>query len=129
MSGYIKQWIIHSAIFAQISWTSEMEKLKAAKLIINVEDTSERRSKRKFVIEICDLVFTEAEMAMSYMDGMQHNKTIQLEFSRGSRRKENRKGKYVDPSHMSEESVPLVTDTGVGKAHITDDDDDFVDPP
>ncbi|CAA3024284.1 Hypothetical predicted protein [Olea europaea subsp. europaea] len=30
---------------------------------------------------------------------------------------------------MSEKSVPLVTDTGVRKAHITNDDDDFVDPP
>ncbi|CAA3030649.1 sentrin-specific protease 1-like [Olea europaea subsp. europaea] len=30
---------------------------------------------------------------------------------------------------MSEESVPLITDTGVRQAHITDDDDDFVDPP
>ncbi|CAA2960951.1 sentrin-specific protease 1-like [Olea europaea subsp. europaea] len=80
-------------------------------------------------IEICDLVPTEAEMAMPYMDGMQHNKTIQPEFCRGSCRKESRKGKYVDPSHMSEESVPLVTDIGVREAHITDDDDDFVDPP
>ncbi|CAA3024186.1 Hypothetical predicted protein [Olea europaea subsp. europaea] len=103
-----------------------MEKSKAAKLVINVEDTSERRSKRKSVvspkktppnkqpvsltakklhskkIEICNLVPTEAEMAMSYMDGMQHSKTIKPEFSRGSRRKESRKGKFVDPSHMSE---------------------------
>ncbi|CAA2976027.1 Hypothetical predicted protein [Olea europaea subsp. europaea] len=30
---------------------------------------------------------------------------------------------------MSEESVHLVTDTGVRQAHITDGDDDFVDPP
>ncbi|CAA2998837.1 sentrin-specific protease 1-like [Olea europaea subsp. europaea] len=130
-----------------------MEKSKAAKLVINVEETFERRSKRKSVvspqktppnkqpasliakklrskkIEICDLVPTEAEMAMPYMDGMQHNKTIQPEFSRGSRLKESRKGKSVDPSHMSEKSVPLVMDTGVRQAHITDDDDDFVDPP
>ncbi|CAA3011953.1 Hypothetical predicted protein [Olea europaea subsp. europaea] len=83
------------------------------------------RSKK---IEICALMPTEAEMAMPYMGGMQHNKTIQPELSRGSRRKESRKGKSVDPSHMSEESVPLVMDTGVRKAHITDDDDDFVDP-
>ncbi|CAA3028525.1 Hypothetical predicted protein [Olea europaea subsp. europaea] len=42
----------------------------------------------------------------------------------------NKKGKSIDPSHMSEESVHLVTDTGVRQAHITDDDDDdFVDPP
>ncbi|CAA3024226.1 Hypothetical predicted protein [Olea europaea subsp. europaea] len=130
-----------------------MVKSKAAKLVINVEDTSEHRSKRKSVvspkktppnkqpasltakkmrskkIEICDLMPTEAEMAMPYMDGMQHNKTIQPEFSQSSRRKESRKGKSVDPSHMSEKSVPLVTDTGVRKAHITNDDDDFVDPP
>ncbi|CAA2982448.1 sentrin-specific protease 1-like [Olea europaea subsp. europaea] len=106
-----------------------MEKSKVAKLVINVEDTSKRRSKRKSVIEICDLVPTEAKMAMPYMDGMQHNKTIQPEFSRGSRRKESRKRKYVVPSHMSEESVPLVIDTGVRKAHIIDDDADFVDPP
>ncbi|CAA3008061.1 Hypothetical predicted protein [Olea europaea subsp. europaea] len=130
-----------------------MEKSKAAKLVINVEETSERRCKSKSMVsskktppnkqpasltakklrskkfEICDLVPTEAEMAMPYMDGMQHNKTIQPEFSRGSRRKESRKEKSVDPSHMSEESVPLVMDTGVRHAHITDDDDDFVDPP
>ncbi|CAA3020721.1 sentrin-specific protease 1-like [Olea europaea subsp. europaea] len=188
-----------------------MEKSKATKLVINVEDTSKRRSKRKSEvspkktppnkqptsrtakklrlkkIEICDVVPTEAEMAMPYMNGMQHNKQIQPEFSRGSRRKESkkgksvdsahiseesvhlieicdlkpteaemampymdgmqhnkiiqpessqssrrkesRKGKSVDPSHMSEKSVPLVTDTGVRKAHITNDDDDFVDPP
>ncbi|CAA3004021.1 Hypothetical predicted protein [Olea europaea subsp. europaea] len=68
-------------------------------------------------------------MAMSYMDGVQHNKPIQPEFSRGSRRKERRKEKSVDPAHMSEELVPLVTDIGVRHAHITDDDDDFVDPP
>ncbi|CAA3033440.1 Hypothetical predicted protein [Olea europaea subsp. europaea] len=79
-------------------------------------------------IEICDLVPTEAEMAMSYMDDMQHNKAIQPEFSRGSRRKESKKEKYVDPSHMSEESVSLETDTSVRQAHITDDDDDFMDP-
>ncbi|CAA2990383.1 Hypothetical predicted protein [Olea europaea subsp. europaea] len=48
-------------------------------------------------------------MAMPYMDGMQHNKTIQPEFSRGSRRKESRKGKSIDPSNMSEESVHLET--------------------
>ncbi|CAA2987404.1 sentrin-specific protease 1-like [Olea europaea subsp. europaea] len=154
-----------------------MEKSKAAKLVINVEDTSKRRSKRKsdfspkktppnkqlpsqtvkklrskkdwrFIIlkerwfpskittsdskvqiEICDLVPTEAEMAMSYMDGVQHNKPIQPEFSRGSRRKKIGKGKSVDLAHISEESVPLVTDIGVRQAHITDDDDDFVDPP
>ncbi|CAA2954992.1 Hypothetical predicted protein [Olea europaea subsp. europaea] len=130
-----------------------MEKSKAAKLVINVEDTSERRSKRKSVvspkktppnkqpasltakkmcskkIEICDLMPTETEMTMPYMDGMQHNKTIQPEFSQSSRRKERRKGKSFDPSHMSEKSVPLVTDTGVRKAHIANDDDDFVDPP
>ncbi|CAA2969565.1 Hypothetical predicted protein, partial [Olea europaea subsp. europaea] len=68
-------------------------------------------------------------MAMPYMDGMQHNKTIQPKFSQRSRRKESMKGKSVDPSHMSEESVSLVTDTGVRKAHITNDDYDFVDPP
>ncbi|CAA3000520.1 Hypothetical predicted protein [Olea europaea subsp. europaea] len=67
-------------------------------------------------------------MAIPYMDGIQHNKTIQPEFSWGSRRKESRKGKSVDPSHMSDESVPLVTDTGVRQAHIIDDDDNFVNP-
>ncbi|CAA3028229.1 Hypothetical predicted protein [Olea europaea subsp. europaea] len=101
-----------------------MEKSKAAKLVINVEDMSERRSKRKYVvspkktppnkqpasltakklrskkIKICDLVPTEAEMVMPYMDDMQHNKTIQPEFFRGSRRKESRKGKSVDHSHI-----------------------------
>ncbi|CAA2970041.1 Hypothetical predicted protein [Olea europaea subsp. europaea] len=148
-----------------------MEKSKATKLVINVEDTFERRSKRKsevsskktppnkqptsrtakklrskkdwrFIIskerwfpgkittsiEICDLVPTEAEMAMPYMDGVQHNKPIQLEFSWGSHRKESRKGKSVNPAHMSKESVHLVSDIGVRHAHITDDDDDFVDP-
>ncbi|CAA2994013.1 Hypothetical predicted protein [Olea europaea subsp. europaea] len=108
-----------------------MEKLKAAKLVINVENTSERRSKRKFEvspkktppnkqpafrtakkwrskkIEICDLVLTEAEIAMPYMDGVQHNKPIQPEFSRDSHRKESRKRKSVDPVYNSEESVPL----------------------
>ncbi|CAA2963531.1 Hypothetical predicted protein [Olea europaea subsp. europaea] len=79
-------------------------------------------------IEICDLMPTEAKMAMPYMDGTEHNKTIQPESSQSSRRKESRKGKSVDPSHMSEKSMPLVTDTGVRKAHITNDDDDFVDP-
>ncbi|XP_022864930.1 uncharacterized protein LOC111384829 [Olea europaea var. sylvestris] len=80
-------------------------------------------------IEKCDLVPAEAEMAMSYMDGVHRNKLIQPEFSQGSHRKESRKGKSVDPVHMSEESVPLVTDIGVRQAHISDDDDDFVDPP
>ncbi|CAA3019796.1 Hypothetical predicted protein [Olea europaea subsp. europaea] len=81
------------------------------------------------IIEKCDLVPAEAEMAMSYMDGVHRNKLIQPEFSQGSHRKESRKGKSVDPVHMSEESVPLVTDIGVRQAHISDDDDDFVDPP
>ncbi|CAA3032564.1 sentrin-specific protease 1-like [Olea europaea subsp. europaea] len=102
-----------------------MEKSKAAKLVINVEDMSECRSKRKSVvspkktppnkqpasltakklhskkIKICDLVPTEAEMAMPYIDDMQHNKTIQPEFFRGSRRKESRKEKSVDHSHIN----------------------------
>ncbi|CAA2999563.1 Hypothetical predicted protein [Olea europaea subsp. europaea] len=78
-------------------------------------------------IEIYDLVPIEAQMKMSYMDGMQHNKPIQPEFFGGSRRKENGKGKFIDPARMSEESVSLVTNFGIGQTHIIDDDDDFID--
>ncbi|CAA2976426.1 Hypothetical predicted protein [Olea europaea subsp. europaea] len=83
---------------------------------------------RGMLIEICDLVPTEAQMEMSYMDGVQHNKPIQPEFLEGSHLKESRKGKSVDPARMSEESVHLVTDIGVEQTHIIDEDDDFVDP-
>lgn len=80
-------------------------------------------------MQICDLVPSEAEMAMPYMDGVQYNKTNQPEFSCGSYRRKNRKRKSANPASMSGESVPLVTDIGVGPAHVADDDDDFVDPP
>ncbi|XP_022851416.1 uncharacterized protein LOC111373162 [Olea europaea var. sylvestris] len=80
-------------------------------------------------MQICDLVPSEAEMAMPYMDGVQYNKINQLEFSCGSYRRKNRKRKSANPASMSGESVPLVMDIGVGPAHVADDDDDFVDPP
>ncbi|CAA2954827.1 Hypothetical predicted protein [Olea europaea subsp. europaea] len=44
-------------------------------------------------------------------------------------RRKNRKRKSANPASMSGESVPLVTDIGVGHAHVADGDDAFMDPP
>jgi hypothetical protein len=80
-------------------------------------------------MKICDLEPSEIEIAMSYMDGVHYNKPNQPEFSRGSSSKKSNIEKSADRAGTSGNSLILLADASIGQDRVTDDDDDFVDPP
>ncbi|CAA2989325.1 Hypothetical predicted protein [Olea europaea subsp. europaea] len=79
-------------------------------------------------IVICDLEPSEMEMAMPYMNNVQYQKLIQPNLLSESCRKKRTK-KSAGNASDSGKSVIFLTDSSMGQPNVSNDNDDFIDPP